>query len=64
MSLTFGMGAHFCLGHAMARATLEEALACFVERCDQLTLANEPRWIPFVMENKLDRLIVRFAAAS
>ena len=28
MSLTFGMGAHFCLGHAMARATLEEALAC------------------------------------
>jgi cytochrome P450 len=32
MSLTFGMGAHFCLGHAMARATLEEALACFVEQ--------------------------------
>jgi cytochrome P450 len=59
MSLTFGMGAHFCLGHAMARATLEEALACFVERCDALEIANDPRWIPFVMENKLDRLIVR-----
>ena len=64
MSLTFGMGAHFCLGHAMARATLEEALACFVERCDELSLANEPRWIPFVMENKLDRLLVRFEAGS
>jgi cytochrome P450 len=64
MSLTFGMGAHFCLGHAMARATLEEALACFVERCDELSLANEPRWIPFVMENKLDRLLVRFAGRS
>lgn len=62
MSLTFGMGAHFCLGHAMARATVEEALACFVERCDELALANEPRWIPFVAENKLDRLVVRFAA--
>jgi len=60
MSLTFGMGAHFCLGHAMARATLEEALACFVERCDALELANAPRWIPFVMENKLDQLLVRF----
>ena len=64
MSLTFGMGAHFCLGHAMARATLEEALACFVERCDDLALENEPRWIPFVAENKLDRLIVRFADAK
>lgn len=59
MSLTFGMGAHFCLGHAMARATLEEALACFIERCPEPRLANEPRWIPFVMENKLDRLLVR-----
>jgi len=60
MSLTFGMGAHFCLGHAMARATLEESLACFVERCDALRLANDPHWIPFVMENKLDKLVVRF----
>ncbi len=64
MSLTFGMGAHFCLGHAMARATLEEALACFVERCDAIALANEPRWIPFVMENKLDRLILRFTGRA
>ncbi|MEZ4333765.1 MAG: cytochrome P450 [Myxococcota bacterium] len=62
MSLTFGMGAHFCLGHAMARATLDEALACFIERCPAPRLANEPRWIPFVMENKLDRLVVRFDA--
>ncbi|MBK7951405.1 MAG: cytochrome P450 [Deltaproteobacteria bacterium] len=59
MSLTFGMGAHFCLGHAMARATLDEALACFIERCEEIALANEPRWIPFVMENKLDRLVIR-----
>ncbi len=64
MSLTFGMGAHFCLGHAMARATLEEALACFVEGCDGLALENEPRWIPFVAENKLDRLLVRFEDAK
>lgn len=59
MSLTFGMGAHFCLGHAMARATLDEALACFIERCDEIDVVNEPRWIPFVMENKLDRLVIR-----
>ena len=59
-SLTFGIGAHVCLGHAMARATVEEALAAFVERCDEIELASEPRWIPFVMENKLDGLSLRF----
>ena len=60
MSLTFGMGSHFCLGHAMARATVEESLACFIERCDDLRLGNDPHWIPFVAENKLDKLIVKF----
>lgn len=59
-SLSFGIGQHVCLGHAMARATVEEALAVFVERCDELTLLDEPRWIPFVMENKLESLRVGF----
>jgi len=59
-SLTFGIGAHVCLGHAMARATVEEALAAFVSRCDELTLRNDPQWIPFVMENKLDALHIGF----
>ncbi len=62
-SLTFGIGAHVCLGHAMARATVEEALEVFVSRCDELSLRNEPRWIPFVMENKLERLEIGFVAA-
>ena len=61
MSLTFGIGPHFCLGHAMARATVEEALVAFVDRCDELTLLNEPRWIPFVAENKLDALELGFS---
>lgn len=59
-SLTFGIGAHVCLGHAMARATVEEALAVFVSRCDEIELEEEPRWIPFVMENKLEGLSLRF----
>ena len=63
-SLTFGIGQHLCLGHAMARATVEEALAVLVERCDELSLRNEPRWIPFVMENKLDALRVGFRATK
>jgi len=44
----------------MARATVEEALAAFVERCDELSLRNDPQWTPFVMENKLDALQLGF----
>jgi cytochrome P450 len=59
-SLTFGIGAHVCLGHALARATVEEALAVFVERCDEIELIGDARWIPFVMENKLEGLELGF----
>ena len=55
-SLSFGVGPHVCLGHALARATIEEALVVFVERCDELELLEEPRWMPFVQENKLENL--------
>lgn len=40
--LTFGAGAHFCIGHALARAELEEALAVLVERFARLELAGAP----------------------
>ncbi len=59
-SLTFGIGAHVCLGHAMARATVEEALAVFVERCEEIEVRGQARWIPFVMENKLAGLQLSF----
>lgn len=40
-SMTFGIGAHFCLGQALARTTVEEALAIFVERCDEIELRED-----------------------
>ncbi|MBK6278599.1 MAG: cytochrome P450 [Gammaproteobacteria bacterium] len=54
--LSFGIGAHFCLGQAMARYTIEEALAVFVERCRSFELAQRPEWEPCVMENRLRSL--------
>jgi cytochrome P450 len=63
-SLSFGVGAHLCLGHAMARASIEEALAVFVNRCDDLDVEGEPRWKPFVKENKLERLELRYRATD
>jgi cytochrome P450 len=40
--LSFGAGPHFCLGHALARAELEEALAMLVERFELLELTSAP----------------------
>ena len=42
--LTFGAGPHFCLGHALARAELEEALAFLAERVREITLTGPPRF--------------------
>ena len=40
--LTFGAGAHFCLGANLARAELEEALAFLAPRLPGLRLAGPP----------------------
>jgi cytochrome P450 len=40
--LAFGGGAHRCLGEALARAELEEALAVLAERLPTLQLTGEP----------------------
>ncbi len=40
--LTFGAGAHFCIGHALARAELEEALTVLTERFERIELAGDP----------------------
>lgn len=41
--LTFGAGAHYCLGANLARAELEEALAFLAPRMPGLALAGPPR---------------------
>ncbi|MEO4041379.1 cytochrome P450 [Hoeflea sp. CAU 1731] len=41
-SVSFGMGAHRCLGEALARAELEEALAALARKLPNLALAGEP----------------------
>lgn len=55
-SLSFGIGAHFCIGQAIARCTLEEALAVFTERFEEIELSEQALWHPFVMDNRLQGL--------
>lgn len=60
-SLTFSMGEHFCLGQALARCEIQEAMAAFVEHCDEtVELEGEPRWLPFVMVNRLEKVPIRY----
>ena len=62
-SLSLGIGPHFCIGQAIARSTIEEGLAVFVQRCHELELKEHPRWVPFVAENKLESLQLAFRPA-
>ena len=59
-SFTFSMGAHFCLGQALARAELQEFAATVATRCADLELTAEPNWLPRVMVNNVDRCPVRY----
>ena len=55
--LTFGFGAHHCVGAAVARAEAQEALAVIVERCPEIeVLADKPEWVPFQGTRKLASL--------
>ena len=44
--MTFGSGIHFCMGAALARAELQEALPLLARRMPGLTLTGEIEWKP------------------
>jgi cytochrome P450 len=58
--LSFSHGSHLCLGHAMARTNLQEGLRVFLERCGDIALVEEPVRVPFVPDEQLRSLHVRF----
>ncbi len=44
--VTFGSGIHYCLGQALARAELQEALPLLARRMPNLQLAGQTEWKP------------------
>ncbi len=56
---SFGYGPHFCLGQALARIDLHEALGAFIMRADDFDLIDvDPVRVPGVPDEALERLDV------
>ncbi|HEV7734254.1 MAG TPA: cytochrome P450 [Candidatus Binatia bacterium] len=62
--LTFGGGAHYCLGANLARAEMQEALAILGPRLRDLALDGEPTWRPRTGIFGPTRLPLRFAGTA
>jgi cytochrome P450 len=63
--LQFGFGIHSCMGPALARMEIAIVLRALVEKLPSMTLAVEPRAIPWINGTVLrrpDQLPIRFAA--
>jgi len=58
--LTFGFGAHFCLGAQLARLELRVIFDELLNRVPQMSLAGEPKRLRSNIFNGLERLPVRF----
>ncbi|MCE2390266.1 MAG: cytochrome P450 [Proteobacteria bacterium] len=57
---SFGHGAHFCLGQALARVEVQEALTTLLTRFPRAELiTREPKRIPFTMDEQIASLSVR-----
>jgi len=62
---SFGYGPHFCLGQALARVDLYEAVGAIAARIDRLELLDrEPVRMPFVLDEALRQLTVAIRATG
>jgi cytochrome P450 len=60
-SFSFGWGPHHCLGAALARAEIQEAIPALLRDFD-FELVEAPQWVPFVAIRRLDSVRVRVRA--
>jgi cytochrome P450 len=62
--LTFGGGPHYCLGAALARAEMQEALRILAAHLPGLALDGEPVWRQMVAIYGPDSLPIRFTPST
>jgi cytochrome P450 len=54
--LTFGKGAHFCVGAALARLEAQIVIRQLLERTANIEAAEVGRWLPSLLVRRLERL--------
>ncbi|OBF95015.1 cytochrome [Mycobacterium sp. 852002-51152_SCH6134967] len=54
--ITFGKGAHFCVGAALARLEARIVLGQLLERTSKIEVAEIGRWLPSLLVRRLERL--------
>ncbi len=54
--LTFGKGAHFCVGAGLARLEARVVLGMLIERTSRIGAADTGRWLPSILVRRLERL--------
>ena len=54
--ITFGKGAHFCVGAALARLEATVVLRQLLARTDAIEVADVGRWLPSLLVRRLQRL--------
>jgi cytochrome P450 len=62
--LAFGHGAHYCLGAALSRAELQEALVSLATRLTCPTVGPDAVWKPPLGINGPERLPITFTARA
>lgn len=54
--VTFGKGAHFCVGAALARLEAQIVLRMMLEQTEWIEAADVGQWLPSILVRRLDRL--------
>jgi cytochrome P450 family 144 len=54
--ITFGKGAHFCVGAALARLEAQIVLGQLLERTSKVEAIDTGRWLPSLLVRRLERL--------
>ena len=54
--ITFGKGAHFCVGAALARLEATVVLRRLIDRTTAIDVADVGRWLPSLLVRRLERL--------
>jgi cytochrome P450 len=63
--VSFGYGVHHCIGAALARLELQEALAELVSSCRSIELEiDAPVWVPYLQVRRVESLPITFSRVA